>query len=58
MKVIVFTAASLALLPVTRSAADETRILFLSLEEKPTQWISDKPANLLVDSLMEPSDIQ
>jgi hypothetical protein len=46
MKVIVCAVASLALLPAAQSAPEDKEIVFLSLEESPSRWISDKPVSL------------
>ncbi len=51
MKVIVCAVASLALLPAAQSAPEDKKIVFLSLEEAPSLWISDKPVSLYEEAV-------
>ena len=49
MKVILSAVAFLALLPAAQSAPEDKTIVFLSLKQAPSQWLSDKPIDLHVD---------
>ena len=54
MKVIVSAVALLATLPAAQSAPEEKKIIFLSLDQKPSEWLSDKPVSLYVDPFGKP----
>ena len=58
MKVIVTAVAFLALLPAAQSGLDEKKIVFLSLNEKPSEWLSDKPMDLFVNPFGKAYEMQ
>jgi hypothetical protein len=54
MKVIVCVVTLLLPLSVAQTASEDKNLVFLSLQETPSQWLSNRPVNLFVDPFGEP----
>lgn len=58
MKVIVCAVAFLALASGGHSAPEDKKVVFLSLQQTPSQWLSDQPMDLYVNPFGKPLETQ